>query len=93
MLSLLTNKGERPFQPNVGSGIFDLLFEHANMYTFEGVRNSIQDMLYSYEPRINQVRVKIDGNDEKNEMHVTVGFNVTGVANDATVDFYLERLR
>lgn len=90
---LLTNKGERPFQPNVGSGIFDLLFEHANMYTFEGVRNSIQDMLYSYEPRINQVRVKIDGNDEKNEMHVTVGFNVTGVANDATVDFYLERLR
>jgi hypothetical protein len=90
---LLTNKGERPFQPNVGSGIFALLFEHANMYTYEAVRNNIQDMLYSYEPRINQVKVKIDANDEKNEMHVTVGFNITGVASDETVDFYLERLR
>ena len=93
MMLLLTNKGERPFQPNVGSGIFALLFEHANMYTYEAVRNNIQDMLYSYEPRINQVKVKIDANDEKNEMHVTVGFNITGVASDETVDFYLERLR
>ena len=90
---LLTNKGERPFQPNLGSGLFDLLFEHNNPYTIQAVRSKVIDMLTSYEPRINQVRVSIKDLPEDNAIHVKVGFNITSIIDNEEVEFYLERLR
>jgi phage baseplate assembly protein W len=91
---LLTNKGERPFRPNVGSNLTQLLFEHANPFTYETIRQNISDMLQTYEPRINQVRVRIDElAPNENDIKVTVGFNITSVAAAQEVEFYLERLR
>ena len=90
---LFTNKGERLFQPSIGSGVFDLLFEHADPLTFQAVRDSIKDILTTLEPRINQIQVQIKDNIDRNDINVTVNFNITGVANNESVDFYLERLR
>ena len=90
---LFTNKGERLFQPSIGSGVFDLLFEHGDPLTFQAVRDNIKDILLSLEPRINQIQVQIEDNLDRNEINVTVNFNITGVANNQSVDFYLERLR
>ena len=90
---LFTNKGERLFQPSIGSGVFDLLFEHADPLTFQAVRDNIKDILSVLEPRINQIQVQIEDDIDKNEIAVTVNFNVAGVANNESVDFYLERLR
>ena len=90
---LLTNRGERPFQPNLGSGLFDLLFENSNPYTIQAVRSKIIDMLTSYEPRINQVKVSIQDLPEDNAIHVKVGFNITSIVDNEEVEFYLERLR
>ena len=90
---LLTNRGERLFQPTIGSGIFDLLFENTDALTFQAVRDSIKDTLGILEPRINQIQVQIEDNIDQNEIAVTVNFNIAGVANNQSVDFYLERLR
>ncbi len=90
---LFTNKGERLFQPSIGSGVFDLLFEHADPLTFQAVRDNIKDILSVLEPRINQIQVQIEDNIDANEIAVTVNFNIAGVANNESVDFYLERLR
>ena len=90
---LFTNKGERLFQPSIGSGVFDLLFEHADPLTFQAVRDNIKDVLSVLEPRINQIQVQIEDDIDKNEIAVTINFNVAGVANNESVDFYLERLR
>ena len=90
---LFTNKGERLFQPSIGSGVFDLLFEHADPLTFQAVRDNIKDILGILEPRINQIQVQIEDNIDRNEIAVTVNFNIAGVANNQSVDFYLERLR
>ena len=90
---LFTNKGERLFQPSIGSGVFDLLFEHADPLTFQAVRDNIKDILTTLEPRINQIQVQIEDNIDRNDIAVTVNFNIAGVANNESVDFYLERLR
>ena len=84
---LFTNKGERLFQPSIGSGVFDLLFEHADPLTFQAVRDNIKDILSVLEPRINQIQVQIEDDIDKNEIAVTVNFNVAGVANNESVDF------
>tara|TARA_Y100000004_G_scaffold56747_1_gene63099 strand:+ start:1452 stop:1877 length:426 start_codon:yes stop_codon:yes gene_type:complete len=90
---ILTNTGERPFQPNVGSNIFASLFENANPYTMESIRNRVKDMITSSEPRVNSVRCQLQFNEAENECRVTIHFNITGVSNNESVDFYLERLR
>ena len=90
---LLTDRGERPFRPNLGSGLMDLLFEHNNPYTIQAVRARIIDMLQAYEPRINQVKVSIQDLPDDNAIHVKVGFNITQISDDQEVEFYLERLR
>lgn len=90
---LLTTPGERPFQPKLGSGLFDLLFENYNPYTIQGVRVKIIDMLTSYEPRIDEIKVSVQDLPEDHAIHVKVGFNITNIADNEEVEFYLERLR
>ena len=89
---LLTNEGDRPFQPEVGSNLSALLFENLNPFTMESIRMNIKDMLNSFEPRINDIGVQIDNNDF-NSIRVTVTFNITGISQNESLDFYLERLR
>ena len=90
---LLTNRGERLFRPTMGSGVFDLLFENAGVFTYQAVRDNIMDTLKILEPRVNQISVDISDDSDNNTLNVRVQFNITGVANNQSVDFYLERLR
>jgi phage baseplate assembly protein W len=90
---LLTQRGERLFNPNIGSGIFEQLFDNVDVYTFESIRNKIKDMISSLEPRVGKIKVNIKDEAELNSMAVTVQFNVIGTPGDQTIDFYLERLR
>ncbi len=90
---LLTQRGERLFNPNIGSGIFEQLFDNVDVYTFESIRNKIKDMISSLEPRVGKIKVNIQDNAELNAMAVSVHFNVIGTPGDQTIDFYLERLR
>ena len=50
-------------------------------------------LLRSYEPRINQIKVSVQDLPEDNAIHVKVGFNITSIADNEEVEFYLERLR
>lgn len=90
---LLTQRGERLFNPNVGSGIFEQLFDNVDVYTFESIRNKIKDMISSLEPRVGKVKVNIEDQSELNSIAVSVSFNVKGTPGEETIDFYLERLR
>jgi phage baseplate assembly protein W len=90
---LLTNRGERLFNPNIGSGIFDSLFENADVYAIESLRNKIKDMIASLEPRVGKVKVDVKDNADLNEYNVTITFNVVGIPGAQSLEFYLERLR
>ena len=90
---ILTNRGERPFQPDVGCGIFDLLFENTEPYTITQVRDNVQDMLAKFEPRVKSSNVKVNLSDDGHTMNVTIEFTIGGVNSLQSIDFYLERLR
>jgi len=90
---VVTNKGERLFQPNVGSGIFDLLFENSDPYTITMVRDQVSDLISAYEPRVGGTNVEVELSDDGNNMHVTITYKITGIDPIQSIDFYLERLR
>ena len=75
---VLTEKGERPFAPNLGCGVNALLFENMDSITASVVRDEIIQTINNYEPRVDLIDVKVDANDEGNELLVTVQYYVVG---------------
>ena len=48
---LLTNHYDRPFHPEIGSNISQLLFENFGIITGTMLSKEIEDMITNYEPR------------------------------------------
>ena len=91
---LLTNKGERPFKPDLGSGIRESLFEPLDYATGGLIRGQVIDCINRYEPRISLDNVIVEPDDFNNGYNVEIFFTIVG--RDDTpeaVEFFLERTR
>lgn len=71
---LLTNRGERLYQPSVGSGIPGLLFENVDMFTAHQIKRNIQITLANEEPRVKIKTIEVIANPDYNEFIVTIDF-------------------
>mgnify|MGYP001354970148 FL=1 len=91
---LLTNKGERPFQPQLGSGIQTALFEPLDFGSAAILKNEVRECLSKYEPRIviNDILINID--EQNNGYEVELYFTIVG-RNDRqqAIEIFLERTR
>lgn len=76
---ILTKKGERPFEPNLGSGVYDLLFENMDKQTATVIRDEIILVLENYEPRISIIEVLVKPNYEEGAMDVTLQYEIVGI--------------
>jgi phage baseplate assembly protein W len=91
---LLTRKGERPFQPQLGSGLQNVLFEPLDYGSAGIIRSEIKDVLNRYEPRINVDSIRCVPDEPNNGYDVELSFTIIG--RDDTpiaVEFFLERTR
>ena len=52
---VLTGRGERPFQPDLGCDVRELLFENATPQTLELMKTTIENVIKTYEPRCNLI--------------------------------------
>ena len=76
---ILTKKGEKPFEPNLGSGVYDLLFENMDKQTATVIRDEIILVLENYEPRIEIIEVLVKPNYDEGAMDVTLQYEVVGI--------------
>jgi phage baseplate assembly protein W len=89
---ILTNHYERPFKPNFGGSIRELLFELTSDRRIRKVKQRLVSMLTTFEPRIHRVRVSINGVD-RNEVSLQVHYSIkNGVANQA-IEMTITRAR
>jgi len=91
---LLTNKGERPFQPDLGSNIKRVLFEPLDFGSAGIVRGEILATLKTYEPRIAVQTIGVVPDYMNNGYNVELEYKIIG-RDDQTiaVEFVLERTR
>jgi phage baseplate assembly protein W len=91
---LLTNKGERPFQPDLGCDIRRSLFEPLDYATSGLIRSQILDVLGKYEPRIEVEDIRVSPDEQNNGYDVELYFAIVG-RNDEVIatEFFLERTR
>jgi phage baseplate assembly protein W len=90
---VVTNFGERPFQPNIGSNVRGFLFEPADVFTIFGLKQNIEDVLLRYEPRVTDIIVQIEDNSDYNRYDVTLTFRVITFNEVVDLELYLSRTR
>jgi len=91
---LLTSKGERPFQPDLGSDLRKILFNPLDEGTAAQIGENIQETIESYEPRVDLLQLDVDANFDDNGFDVSMEFEIIGREDQpVTIEFFLERTR
>ena len=91
---LQTNNGERPFNPDLGSGIRELLFEQADWGTAAIISGRVKECLIKYEPRIVVLSCNASPDFDNNGFDVEIEYEILGRDDGRIVaDVFLERTR
>jgi phage baseplate assembly protein W len=88
-----TNFYERPFQPELGCGIRELLFENFTPMTKVFLERKIEEVLTNYEPRVEVQNIAVDDDQDRNRLVVDIYFYVVGVPGPQVVQTFLQRVR
>jgi len=73
-----TIPNERFFNPLLGSNVRSSLFDFVDYGTASIINDQILNVISNYEPRVNDVQVKVDPRPDTNEFEITVIFNIIG---------------
>ena len=91
---VLTNHYEKPFHPEIGSGVRDVLFEPMTPLTSHSLMVEIEDVIENFEPRVKLVGVRALPNLDRNEYEVSVEFYVVNTPTELVdLTVFLEVLR
>lgn len=90
---LLTGRGERPFQPLLGSDLQQMLFENMMPDTVLLAKEMVRETIENYEPRANLISVDILAQEDVNRIAVVIVFNVINSEEDITLVTTLARVR
>lgn len=90
---ILTDRGERLFQPNLGCDIRKILFENITPDTIIIAREMIANTLKAYEPRAAVIGIDIRALTDLSTVIITVVFNVINKEEPVTLNITLERVR
>lgn len=90
---ILTNRGERLFQPDVGCDIRALLFDNVTPDTIIIAKELIRTTIQNYEPRVGLLGVDVIGGIDQNLITITITFNVINREEPVVLTVTLDRVR
>lgn len=90
---LLTNPGEKPFNPYFGGGLNDLLFELANDETNFLLTEYITAAIENFEPRAKLLSIVPNVTPDNNTARVKVEFQIVNTSETVTLETTVIRLR
>ena len=76
---VLTIQGERPFQPTLGTGVNNLLFDNMDKLTASSIRSELRTTIENYEPRVEINEIIVEPDFERNAFHVTLQYFIIGM--------------
>jgi phage baseplate assembly protein W len=90
---ILTDRGERLMQPDLGGDINALLFENITPAMMVLIQNQVRTTIELYEPRATLIDVTATSNIDDNAVRVNIMFYITNVQQPIKLDVFLERTR
>lgn len=79
---LTTRLGERPFEPDYGSRIYDSLFELVDTISLDLLASAAREALEFWEPRIEILRIIPEANPDENEVQLIIEFYIVGAVSE-----------
>lgn len=76
---VLTQPGERFFEPNIGSRVSNQLFENMDAVSASIIEDEIKDTINKYEPRVRLIEVRVTPNYDENEFNVAIIYRIVGI--------------
>lgn len=90
---ILTDKGERLYQPYVGGNVRAHLFENINDFTTEDLQDSITLTITNNEKRVDELRVHVIPDEQNNSYRINIFFTILNDKTEQNLDLTLERVR
>ena len=91
---VLLNPYEKPFHPEISSGIRGMLFELMSPFLAAQLAKKVEDVINNFEPRARLVSVRSIPNYDRNAYEVSVEFYVVNAPTELVdLTVMLERLR
>jgi len=90
---LLTQGFERLFQPEIGSGIKNILFEPMTPLTEQRLSDACTDAIEAWEKRASVIDITVISEEEYNRYRVAIKFNINNSLITEQVDVFLNRER
>lgn len=84
---------EKPFHPEINSGIYDSLFENTSSLHLDAIKTTVFQLIKKYEPRINLQNVEILPNLDGNSYTLTLIYTIVNLQTPFTYTFNLARNR
>ena len=88
-----TKHYERPFHPEIGCQVYNLLFENFNPITAQVMKKTIYDAINKFEPRVTVLDVKIREDVDKNDLSVDIIFRLNNSEKPITLTTSITRAR
>jgi phage baseplate assembly protein W len=90
---ILTEPGERLFQPDIGCKIRSLLFENMSDITAMQLKNAIEETITLYEKRARIITVEVVPNEDLHNYDVYIIFEVINSITPVALNITLDRAR
>jgi len=91
---VLTQKGERFFNQDLGSDVSASLFENLDLISSAVIQSSIENVINNYEPRVKLLEVNVSVNEEGNGYEIRMLYDIIGIeALPQQLDFALQQTR
>lgn len=90
---ILTDRGERLMQPNVGGNIKAMLFENITPAVLKLIEEQIRTTIKLHEPRATLIDVIVSSNIDDNAVNVKIVFIISTNAQPISLSLILERTR
>ena len=90
---ILTDKYDRPFQPQIGCRVRSLLFENMSEVIIEEIKSTIRETIDTYEPRARVLDIVVQSNESRQSYDVYIYFEVINNIEPVSVNITLYRAR
>ena len=76
---VLTNPGEKFFNPTFGSRVSKSLFDNIDSISAVVIRDEIENSIRNYEPKVDLISVNVNPNEDEGCFEVTIQYTIVGV--------------
>ena len=82
---IFTVPGDKPFRPNIGCRVSEMLFENLDVITANQIKGEIDYTIRNFEPRVELQEVKVEPNFDDNEFNCLIKYEIVGISETSEI--------